>query len=169
MAERKRKKRSSNGAPDARERMRQGYARAEEKNREVRESLEPLGEGERPRAVTVGAVISALIATVFWVSAAVAGFTDTEVDGSEPGVVPIAAFAALLTAMAWGMWKARYWAVLGFQVLLVLFLLAGVGGLISATTLAQALGTAVLLAGSGTLFFFMIKAMARVQMPNRSG
>lgn len=147
--------------------MKRGYARAEERNQAAREALEPLGEGERPGAVTVGAGVSALIATVFWVSAGVAAFTDTTVDGSEPGVVPIAAFAVLLTMMAWGMWKARYWAVLGFQVLLVLFLLAGVGGLISATTVIQALGTVLLLAGSGTLFFFMVKAMARIQMPNK--
>jgi len=167
VAERKRKRRDDNGNPDARERMKRGYARAEERNREVRESLQPLAEGERPGAVTVGAIVSVLIAAVFWASTGVAAFTDTTVDGSEPGVAPIAAFAVLLTMMAWGMWKARYWAVLGFQVLLVLFLLAGVGGLISATTLVQALGTALLLAGSGALFFFMVKALARIQMPNK--
>ena len=162
---RKRKRRGGGAAP--RERMEQGYARAEERNQAAREALEPLDEGERPRAVTVGAVISALIAAVFWASAVVSAFTDTMIDGREPSVVPLAAFAVLLTMMASGMWKARYWAVLGFQMLLVLFLLAGMGGLISATTVAQALGTTLFLIGFGTLFYFMVKAMARIQMPSR--
>ena len=42
--------------------MERGYARAEERNQEAREALEPLAEGERPPVVTVGAVLSALIA-----------------------------------------------------------------------------------------------------------
>jgi len=164
-AGRKRKRRGAGTTP--RERMERGYARAEERNQATREALEPLAEGERPRAVTVGAVVSALIAIVFWASAAVAAFTDETVSGQEPSAVPLAAFAVLMTMMASGMWKARYWAVLGFQMLLVLFLLAGMGGLVSATTVAQALGTTLLLIGSGALFYFMVKAMARVQMPSR--
>ena len=165
MAKARRKRKERSATP--RERMERGYARAEGRNREAREELEPLESGERPRAVTVGAVISALIAGVFWVSAGVAALTDTTVDGREPSTVPIAAFAVLMTTMAWGMWKARYWAVLGFQMLLVLFLLAGMGGLVSATSMIQAASTAFLLAAFGTLFYFMVKAMARIQMPTR--
>ncbi|HEY8082645.1 MAG TPA: hypothetical protein VIE64_03675 [Solirubrobacterales bacterium] len=167
MAEERRKRKERDGELTPRERMQRGYAQAEERNREVRESLQPLAEGERPVAVTVAAVISALIAAVFWASAGVAAFTDTTVDGQEPAVVPIVAFAVLMTMMTWGMWRARYWAVLGFQMLLVLFLLAGMGGLVSATTVVQALSTGLLLVLSGVLFFFMVKAMARIQMPNR--
>jgi hypothetical protein len=167
VAERKRKRKERGEEMTPRERMKRGYAKAEERNQAAREALEPLAEGERPGAVTVGAVIAGLIATVFWVSAGVAAFTDATVDGREPSVISIAAFAALMTLMAWGMWRARYWAVLGFQMLLVLFLLAGMGGLVSATTLVQAVSTALLLAVSGALFYFMVKAMARIQMPTR--
>ena len=71
-----------------------------------------------------------------------------------------------MSAMAWGMWKARYWAVLGFQMLLVLFLLAAVAGLVSATTVAQASATVLLVAVGRAFFFFMVKAMARIQMPS---
>jgi threonine/homoserine/homoserine lactone efflux protein len=67
------------------------------------------------------------------------------------------------------MWRARYWAVLGFQALLVLLLVAASLGLVQATSVAQALGTTLLIAGAGTLFWFMIKAMARIQMPQRPG
>ncbi|MFN8160333.1 MAG: hypothetical protein U0R52_04720 [Solirubrobacterales bacterium] len=71
--------------------------------------------------------------------------------------------------MALGMWRARYWAVLGFQMLLVLFLLAAFAGVVNANTWLQAAGTIVLIAGCGVLFFFMVKAMARIQMPQRPG
>ena len=74
-----------------------------------------------------------------------------------------------MSAMAWGMWKARYWAVLGFQMLLVLFLLAAVAGIVNATTWLQFAGTTLLIVVAGTLFFFMVKALARIQMPERPG
>jgi hypothetical protein len=65
------------------------------------------------------------------------------------------------------MWKARYWAVLGFQALLVIVLVAGSLGLLQATTWAEAAGTTALIVAAGALFYFMIKAMARIQMPHR--
>ncbi len=45
-----------------RERMERGYAKAEERNQEAREALEPLAEGERPLVVTIGAIVAGLIA-----------------------------------------------------------------------------------------------------------
>jgi hypothetical protein len=159
-ARRKRKERSA-------ERMRSGYVGAAARDEAAREALEPLGEEERPGVVTVGAAFAALVALIFWVSAVVAAFTDATVEGNEPSPLPLAAFALLMSMMAWGMWKARYWAALGFQMLLVLFLLAAVAGLVSATTLLQFVGTTLLIALCGTLFYFMVKAMARIQMPHR--
>jgi hypothetical protein len=147
--------------------IKRGYARAEERNRAAREALHPLYEGERPGVVTIGALFSAVVALIFWVSTAIALFTDATVQGNEQQPLPLAAIAAVTTTMAWGMWKARYWAVLGFQMLLVLFLLAGVAGLVGATTVAQAVGTLLLVAVCITFFVFMVKAMARIQMPQR--
>ena len=111
--------------------------------------------------------VASLIGAVFWVSAAVALFTDTEVGGSEPQVAPLVLFAAILTVMAWGMWRARYWAVLGFQALLALIMLAAGLGLVGVRTVLQAIGTTLLLAAAGTLFYLMVKALARIQMPQR--
>ena len=146
---------------------RRELSRSELKDRAAREALEPLAEDERPAAVTVGAVVASLIAAVFWGSAIVALLTDTEVGGSEPGVAPLVLFAAILTLMAWGMWRARYWAVLGFQALLALIMLAAGLGLVGVQTVLQAIGTTLLLAGAGTLFYFMVKALSRIQMPQR--
>jgi hypothetical protein len=138
--------------------------RSEERNTEARARLEPLAAGERPTAVTVGAVVSTLLAIVFSVSAALAA-AGVEVGGRDPEPVPIAVFAAALWLMAWGMYRTRYWAVLGFQMVLVLTMLASALGLVQVATVLQALGTTVLLLGSGALFYFLIRAMARIQMP----
>jgi hypothetical protein len=138
--------------------------RSEERNTEARARLEPLAAGERPTAVTVGAVVSALLAIVITISAVLAA-ADVEVGGRDPEPVPIAFFAAVLWLMAWGMYRARYWAVLGFQMLLVLTMLGSALGLVQVATVLQAVGTTTLLLGSGALFYFLIRAMARIQMP----
>jgi Ca2+/Na+ antiporter len=154
--------------PEARQGpIERGYAKAEERDRVAREALQPLYEGERPPVVTIGAAFSALIAAVFLVSTAVAAFTDATVNGDEPNPLQLAPIAAVTGAMAWGMWKARYWAVLGFQMLLVLFLLAGIAGLVGAETVLQAIGTVLLVLICLAFFIFMVKAMARIQMPDR--
>jgi hypothetical protein len=139
--------------------------RYEERNDEARAKLEPLDPGERPTAVTVGAVVSAVLAVIFVVSAvlAVAG---VEAGGRDIKPAPIILFAAVFVAMAVGMWRSRYWAVLGFQTLLLLVLVASALGLVQVSTIPEAVATLALLAGSGALFYFMIRAMARIQMPS---
>jgi hypothetical protein len=144
-----------------------GYARAEQRNREAREKLEPLEQGERPGAVTVGAIISAVIALIFWVSTVIAAAGSTTVSGRHPNPVQLGLVAVIVSVMAVGMWRSRYWAVLGFQTLLVLLLLAAAAGLVTAITVWQVIGTVLLMAGAGALFYFMIRAMARIQMPGR--
>jgi hypothetical protein len=161
-ARRKRKRRGAGATP--RERMEHGYARAEQRNREVRESLEPLAEGERPLVVTIGAAIGALVC----VSILAGYFAGVKVEGDKPHLAQVLAPALLMGIMAWGMWRARYWAVLGFQLLLVFLIFSAVFGLtVQASSVAQIAATLGLLAVSGTFFFFMVKAMARIQMPSR--
>lgn len=144
--------------------MSRGYARAEERNRAARAALEPLAEGERPTVVTVGAVLSALVA----VSIVVAFAAGVKVNGRTPQPAQVIAPAAIMGMMAWGMWHARYWAVLGFQLALVIVLFSAFFGLlVGAATVFQALASLLALAVAGGLFYFMVKAMARIQMPTR--
>jgi hypothetical protein len=146
------------------ERMAAGYAKAEQRNREAREALEPLAEGERPTVVTIGAIVAALIA----VSVVIGYATGVEVNGEQPKVAQVVAPTVIMGMMAWGMWHARYWAVLGFQLILVVVLFSAFFGLVvGASSVGQVLGTLALLAVAGTFFFFMVKAMARIQMPTR--
>lgn len=144
--------------------MQAGYAKAEERNQAAREALVPLDEGERPTVVTVGAVLAGLVA----LSIVLGYLLGVKVDGEKPKLVQVLAPALIMSVMAWGMWKARYWAVLGFQLILVFLIFGAVYGIaVEATTVGQFAGTLALLAVTGTLFFFMVKAMARIQMPER--
>jgi hypothetical protein len=141
-----------------------GYAKAEERNREAREALEPLQEDERPLVVTIGAVLSGLLA----VSILIGYVSGTEVSGKRPELVQALAPALLIGVMAWGMWRARYWAVLGFQTILLFLIAAAAFGLVLRTLSAvQIVANLGLLAISTTFFIFMVKAMARIQMPHR--
>lgn len=146
------------------EAMTRGYAKAEQRNQEAREALEPLAEGERPIVVTVGAVVSALIAISI-----VAGYlAGVKVNGAVPKLPQVLAPALIMGMMAWGMWRARYWAVLGFQLILVFLIFSAFFGLlVSASSVPQILATLALLAVAGSFFYFMVKAMARIQMPTR--
>jgi hypothetical protein len=135
--------------------------RSEERNAEARAKLEPLSEGERPLVVTIGAVLSALLALSVIFGAAIGA----EVNGEKANAAQVAVPVLLMGAMAWGMWRARYWAVLGFMTVLLILILVCSLGLVTATGALQALGNAAVVAIAGTLFFFTIKALARIQMP----
>jgi hypothetical protein len=156
---------SANGSAAKPNPMTRGYARAEQRNQEAREALEPLAEGERPTVVTIGAVVAALIS----ISVVVGYASGVEVNGEQPRLPQVIAPAVIMGMMAWGMWHARYWAVLGFQLILVVILFSAFFGLVvGASSAAQILGTLALLAAAGTFFYFMVKAMARIQMPTRA-
>lgn len=148
------------------DRMKAGYAKAEIKNQKVRESLEPLEAGQRPTVVTVGAVCALVVSLLLWGSALVALITGAQVNGEDVNIAQWVSLAAVFTLMAWGMWKAKYWAVLGFQMLLVLLILACILGLVVAGSLLQLVSTGLLTIGLCLLFWFMVKAMARIQMPD---
>lgn len=161
--ERRRAKRSKRKARSV-ERRGQIAARYEERNRAAREALEPLPEGERPPIVTVGAVISGLVAA----SVVIAYLAGAEVNGERPPLLQVIPSAVLMGVMSFGLWRCRYWAVLGFQAILALLILAAALGLVGAGSAAQLAGNLTLIAIAGTLFYFMIKALARIQMPERA-
>jgi hypothetical protein len=170
---RKRKERSTERRADLAAQRAARAERTEAKNQAVREQLEPLASDERPGVVTAAAVISAALA-VGTVVAYVAGLEVGEFDDfgnqtgeSRPSVFPTVVSTAILGAMAWGLWKARYWAVLGFQTLLVLVLVVAALGLAQVTDVWRAVVFTAILGVAGFLFYRMVKAMARIQMPER--
>ena len=74
-------------------------------------------------------------------------------------------WSVILLAVAWGMWRSRYWAVLGFQALLALAILAAALSLMVASNVLAAVVCLAILLPAGWLFFKMVKALARIQMP----
>ena len=145
--------------------MARGYARGREKDEAARAALEPLAPGERPTAVTVAGVV-ALVLGVGNVVVYLAGY---EIGGERPALVGVLLYSGLMLMAAWGCFNVRYWAVLGMEALLglsiVLFSLLVVG----AKSILVALVSLVTIALAGTLFWFLVKAMARIQMPERPG
>ena len=129
----------------------------------AREALVPLEEGERPLVVTIAAVI----ATGMAVSTIVLFAAGVEVQGSDARNVGTLPYAALMGAMAIGLWRARYWAVLGFQTLLALLIVIWSLLLVKAETVLGALLATGIVALAGTMFWFLVKALARIQMPER--
>ena len=142
--------------------------RSEERNVAARAKLEPLESGERPTAVTVAAVVTAILALLISVQAVLA-IANVDAGGADIHPAPLLIFGSVLWVMTVGLWRARYWGVLGFQTLLLLVLLASAVGLVQVSTVLQAIGTTGLLIASGLLFYFMIRAMARIQMPKPPG
>ena len=156
MGQRERRRRAQAAAP-------QGYARSRAKDEAARAALEPLEPGERPTAVTVAAVVALLLAIAVVVGAAT-GNDLNDKGGSIQGAIVI---AALLLLAAWGMWGAKYWAVLGFQALLLFEILVAALALSVASNWWAVLLCVVVIGGSGWLFYKLIRAMARIQMPER--
>jgi hypothetical protein len=138
-------------------------SRSEAKNAAARAQLEPLEPGERPTAVTVGAIVASLLALGNIVLFALG----VKVSGQKPTVGGIAGPTLIMAACAWGMWRAKYWAVLGMEALLGLLIIIFALLLATASNVQSvAIALAVILL-SGTLFWKLVKGMARIQMPQR--
>jgi hypothetical protein len=138
-------------------------SRSELKNADARAKLEPLAEGERPGAVTAAALVTAIL-LLMNIAAAIFGY-DAPGGGDNAG--PLVVYALLLGVMTWGLWRAKYWAVLGIQALLALtMLISGLSLPLASDAISAVLSGAIFVA-AGTLFWFLIKAMARIQMPER--
>jgi hypothetical protein len=129
----------------------------------VRAQLEPLDAGERPTAVTVGAAI----ATILAVGNVVLYLAGVKVSGQKPTVQGIAGPTLIMAVCAFGMWRAKYWAVLGMEVLLGLVIIIFALLLATAENLQAVLVSVAVIVLSGWLFWKLVRAMARIQMPKR--
>ncbi|HEX8206077.1 MAG TPA: hypothetical protein VF587_08470 [Solirubrobacteraceae bacterium] len=157
---RRSRKRREPGAPVT---PRPPRLRGEERDAQIREGLEPLAPGERPPVVTVAAIVCVvlLIANVgLWLAG-------VEVSGREPNAGSVVLQGVILLAAAIGMWRAKYWAVLGFQALLGLSILLAALALMVASGVLEAVVCLAIVGLGGLLFWKLIRALARLQMPER--
>jgi hypothetical protein len=157
----KRRPRAANaGGGDA---MARGYARSRERDDAVRATLEPFGPGERPLVITISATVCALIA----IANLVLYLAGWDVQGQEPKLFSTLALCAVLVAAAFGMWRMRYWAVLGFEMLLGIVMIYAALSLLVASNVQGALLAVAVLAVCGILFWKLIRVMARIKLPGR--
>jgi hypothetical protein len=113
--------------------------------------------------VTLAAILAALLGAANLALLA-AGW---EVEGGNQSVIGVLIFAGLMAAAAIGMWRCRYWAVLGFEALLGIALVYATLALLVASNLAAVVRCLAIIAVAGPLFWFLIRAMARIQLPAR--
>jgi hypothetical protein len=97
------------------------------------------------------------------VAAALSGRTIAGDEGSQTTLTIIT--TAILVVIGLGMLARQYWAVLGFEIVLGLQITAMSLALVFAANVGAAALLLVLVVLLGTLFWKLIRAMARMQMP----
>jgi hypothetical protein len=142
--------------------MRRGYARGRARDDEIRANLEPLAPGERPRIIT----IAAIVAFVFAIANVVSALTGNDVStaSGDPSVSTAVTTAVLLVA-GFGMLARQYWAVLGFQTILGIQIVFFSLYLIGVQKLWHAIIPVVAIGLLGWLFWKLVRPMAQLQMP----
>ena len=135
--------------------------RTEAKNAAARATLVPLEDGERPAVVTVAAIVATALA-LGNLAAYAAGL---KVNGERPLIATVAFQALLMGSLAWGMWRARYWAVLGMEAVLAILIVILTVLLVKASNAGTVLILLAVIAPASVLFWKLVKAMARLQMP----
>jgi hypothetical protein len=129
------------------------------RDEQARAALEPLGPHERPPALRIAVGLAGLLA----VAVLVGGLTIHDLSsrgGSLPGAIFL---SAILAALALGMYRRRYLAVLGFEALLALQIILSSLALIIAASLLAASEYVIALGLGGWLFWKLVRVMGRIQ------
>lgn len=138
--------------------------RGEARDAQIRARLEPLAAGERPRAIQVSVGVAVLVAVANVVLYAAGYDVPGQKNATAAGAIGV---AGLLLFAAIGMWRLKYWAVLGFQCLLAITAVFAGLALLVASNLQAVLLSLLVLLGSGTLFWYLVRVLSRIQMPQR--
>jgi hypothetical protein len=146
--------------PTRRERRTPGRDRDER----IRATLTPLGERERPPALLIAAAVAALLA-IGVLAGALSIHDLRRHGGSAPGGIFL---TLVLAALAVGMYRRRYWAVLGFEALLAFQILVTSLALVIATTILTAALCLLSIGLGGWLFWKLVRVMGRMQAGERA-
>lgn len=130
----------------------------------LRAALEPLGEHERPAALLVAVAACALLAI-----GVIVGAVTVHDLSRRGGSLPAGLFlAAVLAGLAQGMYRHRYWAVLGFEALLAFQIIVTSLALIVASTIKAAAICTVAIGLGSWLFWKLVRIMGRLQAGARA-
>ncbi len=134
------------------------------RDEQARAALTPLAQGERPAALLVAVGVALVLAL-----GVVVGVASTHDLRSHGGSVPGGLFiAAVLAGLAWGMYRRRYWAVLGFEGLLAFQIIVTSLALVVASTVVAAAVCLVSIGLGGWLFWKLVRVMGRIQAGERT-
>jgi hypothetical protein len=137
----------------------EGPTRGELRDEQARAALEPLREDERPTPLLVAVAVCALLA----IGVLVGALSDRDLS-RHGGSVPAGAFlAAVFAALAQGMYRRRYWAVLSFEALLTFQIIVTSLALVVASTIPAAVGCLLSIGLGGWLFWKLVRVMGRIQ------
>ncbi len=137
-------------------------AQAADPERAARALREALEEDTRPRPLLVATAVAVLLAAAVLVGALSVHNLSSR-GGSLPGAVFL---AAVLLALAGGMYRKRYWAVLSFEALLAFQIIVTSLALVVASTLRAAVVCTLGIGLSGWLFWKLVKVTGRLQAQN---
>lgn len=131
---------------------------------QLRAALTPLGEHERPVTLSVAVAVAALLAV-----GVLAGALTIHDLRSRGGSLPGGVFIALVLAgLAVGMYRRRYWAVLGFEALLAFQITLSSLALVAATSLLTVAVCLLSIGLGGWLFWKLVRVMGRLQAGGRT-
>ncbi len=134
-----------------------------ERDEQARAELQPFRADERSPALMVATALAALLAAAVLVG----GLTIHDLSrrgGSLPGAVFL---AVVFSALALGMHRRRYSAVLGFEALLAFQIVIASLGLVVAGTVKAAVGCLLAIGLGGWLFWKLVRVMGRIQAGER--
>jgi hypothetical protein len=130
----------------------------------ARAALQPLGEDERPVSLLVAVAVAGVLAVAVIVGTLTIHGLSRH-GGSLPGGVFLACVFAFLAV---GMYRRRYWAVLGFEALLAFQILVTSLALVVASTLLAAGLCLISIVLAGWLFWKLVRVMGRIQAGERA-
>jgi hypothetical protein len=138
--------------------------RGEERDEQIRAGMAPLHDGERPRAVAAAATVCVVLAAANLIAMA----ARATVHGHRASVPATLVFCAVVLALAAGLWRVRYWAIVLFQALLAFAIVFFSLFLLLASNLLAAAVCITVIGLGGWLFWSLIRPMARVQLRDRA-
>ena len=127
--------------------------------------LPALSASERPAALTAAVAVAVAVAL-----AVLLGSLTIKDLSRHGGSLPAGVFiAVVLLALASGMYRRRYWAVLAFEALLAFQIIVTSLALVVAETLLAASICAVSIGLGGWLFWKLVRVMGRIQATEQQG
>ncbi len=119
--------------------------------------------GERPTALTVGAIVALALAAAAFIPYVLGA----EIRGERPSLLGVVPYVAVMLVAAWGQWHSRYWAVLGMEALLgITIVMFCLFALLAQNWLALLLVIGIVVP-AGILFWFLAKSLSQLEMPER--